>query len=100
MTKKLVEDHKNYFPSCVISKDALSDMEGELLTLVESAGLGEKQEEALKSRVRKIIWNQTFQKRAHDLDADEVIVAFQAVDDYRENPPEKRDVLKAKPDES
>lgn len=35
----------------------VQDIEGKLLTLVESLGLPERQESAVKSHVRQIVWN-------------------------------------------
>jgi len=42
----------------VIDLYEIRSIEGKLLTLVESIGLPQKQEEAIKSLVRQIIWNE------------------------------------------
>ena len=91
MSNNLVKENTEYYPSHLVAHKWLQKMEGELLTFIEMAGLEENQEEALKSKIRQTIWGNTVMKYGERLDADEVIIALQAVEDYRENPPEARD---------
>lgn len=57
MSKKRVEDVVGYGNGYVFGEWVPSHIEGKLLTLVETIGLPERQEDAIKSLVRNIVWD-------------------------------------------
>ena len=57
MSKKRIEDEVGYGNAYVFGEWVPSHIEGKILTLIETIGLPEKQEDAIKSLARNIVWD-------------------------------------------
>ena len=67
-----IENGYEYHDGFFVNEKEISIFEGKLLTYIELLGLSEKQEEAMKSEVRNLIWGRFFMSRATTVSAKEI----------------------------